>query len=81
MVDLLTITTFLGWCSIINIGLLLFYVIWLMVFRSLTKRIHSTLLNVDPEMLDAIYFQFLGNYKLAVIILNIVPYLALKIMV
>ena len=81
MVDLLTITTFLGWCSIINIGLLLFYVMLLMVFRSLTKRIHSTLLNVDPEMLDAIYFQFLGNYKLAVIILNIVPYLALKIMV
>jgi hypothetical protein len=81
MVDLLTITTFLGWCSVINIGLLLFYVIWLVAFRSLTKKIHSTLLHVDPEMLDAIYFQFLGNYKLAVIILNIVPYIALKIMV
>jgi hypothetical protein len=80
MADMLTITTFLGWCSVINIGLLIFYTIWLMAFRSLTKKIHSALLGIDEEQLDLLYFQFLGNYKLAVIVLNIAPYFALKIM-
>ena len=81
MTDILTITTFFGWCSVINIGLLMFYVIWLMTFRSLTKSIHSALLGINQDELDSMYFQFLGNYKLAVIVLNIVPYFALKIMI
>ena len=81
MTDMLTIATFLGWCSVINIGLLIFYIIWLMTFRNLTKSIHSALLGVDQDELDSIYLQFLGNYKLAVIVLNIAPYFALKIMI
>ncbi len=81
MTDILTITTFLGWCSVINIGLLMFYVIWLMIFRGLTKSIHSALLGIDQDELDSIYFQYLANYKIAVIVLSIVPYFALRIMI
>lgn len=80
MTDLETLTTFFGWCSIINIGLLFFYAIWLMAFQGLTKKVHSAMLGVDQNMLDPIYFQYLANYKLAVLIFNIVPYVALKIM-
>jgi hypothetical protein len=78
--DMLTITTFLGWCAVINIGLLTFYTVWLAAFRDLTKNIHSAVLGVDQDKLDVIYFQYLANYKIAVLILNIVPYIALKIM-
>jgi hypothetical protein len=81
MADIQTITTFLGWCSVINIGLLMFYTIWLMAFRNLTKSIHSALLGIDQDELDSIYFQYLANYKLAVIVLSIVPYFALRIMI
>ncbi len=80
MEDMQTITTFLGWCSGINIALLVFYTVWLMAFRGFTKSIHGALLGVDEDALDSMYFQFLGNYKLAVIVLNITPYIALKIM-
>lgn len=80
MADLEILTTFLGWCSIINIGLLLFYTVWLMAFQNFTKKAHSALLGIDQDILDPIYFQYLANYKLAVLIFNIVPYLALKIM-
>jgi hypothetical protein len=80
MADIQTITTFLGWCTVINIGLLSFYTIWLMAFRNFTKSVHSTLLGVDQDMLDAAYFQYLANYKLAMIIFNLAPYLALRIM-
>jgi hypothetical protein len=80
MIDMQTLTTFFGWCTVINISLLSFYTIWLMFFRDLTKSIHSTLLGVDQDILDPIYFQYLGNYKLAMLVFNIVPYLALKVM-
>jgi len=80
MTDIQTVTTFLGWCAILNIGLLFFYAIWLVLFRDFTKRTHSAMLGIDHDKLDSIYFQYLANYKLAVLIFNIVPYLALKIM-
>ena len=80
MADIQTMTTFLGWCAVINIGLLVFYTFWLMAFRDASKSIHSAMLGVDPDKLDVIYFQYLANYKIAVIIFSIVPYVALKIM-
>ena len=80
MIDIQTLTAFLGWCSIINIGLLFFYTMWLMALRDFTKKTHNAMLGVDLDLLDPIYFQYLANYKLAVLVLNIVPYLALKIM-
>ena len=80
MIDLQWMTTFLGWCAVMNIGLLLFTAIWLMVFGGLTKGIHSTILGVDEGILDAIYIQFMGNMKIAVIVFSVVPYLALRVM-
>lgn len=80
MADISTITTFLGWCAVINIGLLAFYTLWLMAFREVSKRMHSALLGVDADKLDLIYFQYLANFKIAVIIFNIVPYISLKLM-
>ena len=80
MTDIQTITTFLGWCSIINIGILLFVAVWLIAFRDFTRRIHTTMLGVDQDVMDPVYFQFVGNYKLAILLLNVVPYFALRIM-
>ena len=80
MIDLQTMTTFLGWCAVLNIGLLLFAAIWLIVFRDFTKNIQSVILDVDEGILDAVYIQFMGNMKITVIVFNVVPYLALKIM-
>lgn len=76
-----TLTTFLGWCSIINIGVLLFSTLMMIVVRDFAIKLHSSLFGVNPEELPIIYLQYLGNYKIAIIILNIVPYIALKVMV
>jgi len=52
----------------------------MIIMRDLAVRIHSRLFRVDPEALPMTYLQYLGNYKIAIIILNIVPYIALRIM-
>ena len=78
MTDLPTATAFLGWCSLINIGLLVFVTVWLVALRDWTKRIHSSLLGVDMNELDVIYFRYLANYKMLVLVFNIVPYIVLR---
>ncbi len=80
MTDMAILTTFLGWCSVINLGILAFAALWLALLGDVSKRIHSAMSRVDESELDRLYFHFLGNYKLAIIVLNIAPYFALKIM-
>jgi len=76
-----TITSFLGWCTVINLGLYLLTVLMLLGFREPVKNIHSKLFAVSSEKLDELYFNYLGNFKMAIIIFNISPYFALKLMV
>ena len=75
-----TITTFLGWCSIINTAILIFSALIIMLVREQIITIHSKLTGVKQDALPVLYFQYLGFYKIAIIVLNIVPYIALKIM-
>lgn len=79
MIDLDVLTAIFGWCAVINIALLLFSSLWVTVFRQFTKRLHSTLMQVDASELNAYYFQYLGNYKLLILVFNIVPYIALRL--
>ncbi len=75
-----TLTIFLGWCTVINISVLLLSTILLITLKEPILKIHSRLFGLDEETLSLTYFQFLGNYKIAIYILNLVPYIALKIM-
>ncbi|WP_396587166.1 DUF6868 family protein [Bermanella sp. R86510] len=35
---------------------------------------------VSNEKLDELYFNYLGSFKIAIIVLNVTPYIALKLM-
>ena len=79
MTDINTLTEFLGWCSVINISVLFLSTIALAVARKPVSGIHSKIFGVSESDLPLTYMQYLGNYKIAIIVLNIVPYIALKI--
>lgn len=69
----------LGWCAVINIGLLMFSSIFIITMRGVSLRIHRKMFNLDEQYLSQAYFQYLAQYKIAIIVLNIVPYFALRI--
>ncbi len=71
---------FLGWCSVINIGLLFFSTIMLIVMRGWIINIHAKMTGVSEAELPRLYFEYLGNYKIFIIVFNIVPYVALRVM-
>ena len=79
MVTLESITTVLGWCSVINLGILIVAAIALVPMRGLIISVHSKMFNLSEEHLSAAYLQYMAQYKLAIFVLNLVPYIALKI--
>jgi hypothetical protein len=80
MNDIASLTEFLGWCTVINYGILVFATLMLAFAGGWTKRVHSDLFNIPVDQLDMMYFKFLANYKLAIFMFNLAPYIALKIM-
>ncbi len=73
------LTAVIGWCAVINYGLLLFSSLFLIVARDWTMSLHTMLMGVDREQLPRLYFDYLGHFKLLIIVFNIVPWIALKI--
>ncbi len=80
MTSIESLTEFFGWCSLINIGFLLLTSILILSMRAVVSNIHSKMFGLDPKDVLKAYFQYLANYKIAVIVFNLVPYFALKIM-
>lgn len=74
------ITEFLGWCAVINCGLLVLSSVLVVAIRGTATKMHSKMFNVDEKFLCEAYFQYLGQYKIALLMFNIAPYFALKIM-
>lgn len=75
-----TWTEFFGWCSIINI------VIYIIAFAALTLvggfgiRINARIFHMSEDAIRKMTVEYLANYKLAITMLNVVPWLALTIM-
>ncbi|MDY0190606.1 MAG: hypothetical protein RBR22_07705 [Desulfuromonas sp.] len=80
MMTIAAVTEFLGWASVINISILLLSTICLLTMRTTIPRIHAKLFSLEEQDLRRAYFQYLTQYKIITIVLNIVPYIALKIM-
>ena len=70
---------FFGWCTLLNTGLLVIATIVAGPMREWTARIHGKMFGVSEADLSRAYFQYLAQYKIAIFIFNLVPYLALKI--
>jgi len=81
MNNLETLRELFGWCTIINVAILLLSTLLIIALRSKVSSLHGSLFALDEKDLSRAYFQYLAQFKIAVIMLNIVPYVALRIMV
>jgi len=69
----------LAWCTVINWGLLLLWLIFFIGAHDWMYRVHSKWFNIPVEKFDAIHYSGMAIFKTAVVMLNLVPYLALRI--
>jgi hypothetical protein len=67
------------WCTVINYGLLLW---WFFLFRfahGWLYRFHGRWFRIPPERFDGIHYAGMAIYKIGILLLNLVPYVALLI--
>jgi hypothetical protein len=77
--DTQTLTTFFMWCTIINGALLCFWITMCILTPDLVYRTQSKWFPIRRETFDVIIYSFLGLFKIAFLIFNVVPYVALLI--
>ena len=80
MSSLETLRAFFGWCTIINMGLLMVTSVFVGPMRAMVMGIHGKMFGLSEGDLLRAYFQYVAHYKIAVVVFNLVPYIALVIM-
>jgi len=80
MMNIQDITTFFGWCTVINFSLYTILALFIVLFKNVTTDLHSKLMGLDSCELPRLYFKFLSHYKVGIMLFSLTPYIALKLM-
>ena len=75
-----TVTTFFGWTTVINFVLLVVSTIMVIAMRGSISRLHGRMFGLQSADLSRAYFQYIAQYKIAIIVFSLTPYVALKLM-
>ena len=71
----------LGWCTLINFGLLLWWLLFVLFAHDWTYELHTKWFKISREQFDATHYGLMGVFKMGVILFNLIPYLALRIVI
>lgn len=78
--DIPKLSRFLLWCTVINAAVLIVaFAVFALGGTEFAYRLHGRWFALPPETFGAIVYMFLGAYKIAILVFNLVPYLALRI--
>lgn len=66
-------------CSVINIGLFIVAALIFCFGRDFVYRIHGRWYKVPEESFNTVFYASMLFYKICILVFNIVPYLALRI--
>ncbi len=78
--DIEQVRQLLGLCLLINVAILFLTTVFLGLLGGWASRVHAKMFDLDEAWIRQGYFSYLANYKLAVILLNLAPWLALNLM-
>ncbi len=76
-----TLATFFGWCTVLNIGVVLVFLVFISAFHEFGADMSARMFGITKAEAKATFFRIFMQFRIAIVVLNLVPYLALKIMV
>lgn len=74
-----TTRSMLAWCSTINLGLLTGWVLAFFLARDWIYQVHSLWFQIPRDRFDAFHYTGMAFFKILILVFNLVPYLALRI--
>jgi hypothetical protein len=77
--DIATLKDFFMWCSIINVGLITWWALFILFANDFVYRMHRKWFNIPKENFESIHYAGIAFFKIIVFVFNIVPYIALAI--
>ena len=77
--DIHTLTLFFMWCTIINVGFLIFLALIYLLAPNLVYRMQSRWIPISRETFDTIFYSSFAFFKILVLVFNAVPWIALVI--
>ncbi|MDB5972327.1 MAG: uncharacterized protein JWQ90_4777 [Hydrocarboniphaga sp.] len=67
------------WCVLINYGVLILWFVALLSAHDLLYRLHARWFRISVEAFDTVHYGGLAIYKIGILLLNLVPYVALTL--
>jgi hypothetical protein len=67
------------WCAVINYGILLVWFLFFMLAHDWMYRFHGIWFHLSVEQFDMLHYAGMSIYKIGIILLNLVPFIALHI--
>jgi len=77
--DLEIIRAVVGWCTLINFGIILFWFLLFALAHDWIYRFHGKWFVMPVEKFNAIHYTAMAVFKCGILLFNLVPYLALGI--
>jgi hypothetical protein len=73
------IRSFLGWCTVLDYGVLLVWALMFLFAHDWMRELHGRWFAIPEDRFDTLHYGLMGAYKLLLIVFNLAPWLALHI--
>lgn len=70
---------FFAWCTVINYAILIIWFAAIVVARAPISRLHGRFFDLPVDKFNSINYLGISFYKIGILLFNLVPYLALRI--
>ena len=71
------LTELFKWMSIINICILILTSVLIMLLKNIMYKLHGKLFEIKEDNVALVSYQYLGMYKILILVFNITPYISL----
>ena len=69
----------LGWCLLMNLGLLAWWAAWIVGARDFVREMHRRWFDIPDQQFEVIHYTLMGVYKLGIILFVLIPWIVLHI--
>lgn len=73
-------TSFLGYCLILNYAILIIWFLAFVFIKNFIKKLHLQWFKLSDTQFDVIHYSAMAVYKILILVFNLVPYIALKLL-
>ncbi|MEM8580995.1 MAG: DUF6868 family protein [Pseudomonadota bacterium] len=77
--ELDALAAFFGWMTVVNLGVYLAAVLSIFTARKQIMGLHTGIFDIPEARVRELWYAWLGTYKIAILSLNLVPYIALRL--